>query len=357
MIVAPIIELKNISKTYKGKPPLMTDLNFHVDDKDFKVVFGLPGCGKSVLMRFIMGLEHPDKGECYLRGREIRHVNPGEHNIGYVPQSFALFPHQTVYQNIAYPLLIQKLPREQIDREVNRVAKMLAIEDLLQKKPDQTSGGQKQRIAIARGIIKYSDLYIFDDPFVGLDFKLREQLVYDLKELQQQLDATFVYTTSDSTEALQLSKSISILHDGQIIETNDPFGIYLHPQHADSMRVLGFPNANMLSGIVKNGSLNTPAFTIPGFQIPDGKAIVGIRPESFLIGPGGEDDYTFEATVTLREDLGSEEILYFDVGEANLTMMIWHYDEQEAYHLGDHITVHVARDAIRIFSEDTKMKL
>ena len=176
-----------------------------------------------------------------LRGREVSNVNPGEHNIGYVPQSFALFPHQTVYQNIAYPLKIQKRPKAEIDAEVHRVAQMLSIEDLLEKKPDQTSGGQKQRIAIARGIIKHTDLYIFDDPFVGLDFKLREQLVYDLRALRETLDTTFVYTTSDSSEALQLSKSISILHGGRMIETGDPFTLYDAPMYADSMRILGFP--------------------------------------------------------------------------------------------------------------------
>ena len=233
--MAAIIELKNLMKTYRGKQPLLQNLNLTVEDKDFKVVFGLPGCGKSVLMRMIMGLERPDAGEVFLRGREVSNVNPGEHNIGYVPQSFALFPHQTVYQNIAYPLTIQKRPKDEIDAEVHRVAKMLSIEELLVKKPEQTSGGQKQRIAIARGIIKHTDLYIFDDPFVGLDFKLREQLVYDLRDLREKLDTTFVYTTSDSSEALQLSKSISILHSGRVMETSDPFTLYDAPQCADSM--------------------------------------------------------------------------------------------------------------------------
>ncbi len=355
--MAAIIELKNLKKAYRGKEPLMDGLNFEVENKDFKVVFGLPGCGKSVLMRMIMGLELPDQGEVYLRGREVSHVNPGEHNIGYVPQSFALFPHQTVYQNIAYPLTVQKRPREEIDAEVRRVARMLSIEDLLEKKPDQTSGGQKQRIAIARGIIKHTDLYIFDDPFVGLDFKLREQLVYDLRDLQEKLDTTFVYTTSDSSEALQLSKSISILHGGRILETNDPFALYNTPQCADSMRILGFPNANMLEGTMESGTLKTDAFAVEGMGKPDGKVIVGIRPESFKLGAGGQGAFTFDAVVSLREDLGGEEIVYFDVAGLTLIMMGWHNEKTPEPTLGEKITVSVDRQDMICFDAATQIRL
>ena len=349
--------MKGIDKAYKGKPPLMKALDFSVEDKDFKVVFGLPGCGKSVLMRMIMGLEKPDAGEIWLRGENAVRANPSEHNIGYVPQSFALFPHQTVYQNIAYPLVIQKRPKDEIDGEVHRVAKMLAIEDLLAKRPDQTSGGQKQRIAIARGLIKRTDLYIFDDPFVGLDFKLREQLVYDLRDLQEAFDTTFIYTTSDSSEALQLSKTISILHDGRIIETSDPFTIYRTPQHADSMRILGFPNANMLKGTLSGGTLTTDAFRVDGMDGRDGEVLVGIRPESFFLGEGSADDFTFRATVSLREDLGSEEIIYFDVGSETLIMMGWHYDETMGPALGERVTISVPKKAIICFDAATRARL
>jgi ABC-type sugar transport system ATPase subunit len=355
--MAAIIVLKDLQKAYRGKEALMDGLNLTVENKDFKVVFGLPGCGKSVLMRMIMGLELPDQGEVYLRGREVSNANPGEHNIGYVPQSFALFPHQTVYQNIAYPLRVQKRSKAEIDAEVHRVAKMLSIEDLLGKKPDQTSGGQKQRIAIARGIIKHTDLYIFDDPFVGLDFKLREQLVYDLRDLQEKLDATFVYTTSDSSEALQLSKSISILHGGRILETNGPFDLYNTPRCADSMRSLGFPNANMLEGKIENGTLKTDAFAVEGIGKPDGNVIVGIRPESFKLGAGGEEAFTFDATVSLREDLGGEEIVYFDVASLTLIMMGWHCEKMHEPELGEKITVSVARQDIICFDAASKIKL
>lgn len=355
--MAAIVEMKGIQKSYKGKGILMQDLNFTVEDKDFKVVYGLPGCGKSVLMRLIMGLEKPDNGSISLRGHDALKASPSEHNIGYVPQSFALFPHMTVYDNIAYPLTVQKVDKAIIDAEVHRVSKMLHIEDLLPKKPDQTSGGQKQRIAIARGLIKHTDLYIFDDPFVGLDFKLREQLVYDLRDLQEAFDTTFIYTTSDSTEALQLSKTVSILHDGKIIESADPFTLYRTPQHADSMRILGFPNANMLDGKIADGKLSFGSFTVDGMGKPDGDVIVGIRPENFRMEEGGENDLTFEATVTLCEDLGSEEIIYFEAGGTKLIMMGWRYEEHASLELGQHVTISVAKDSIICFDANTKTRL
>jgi len=355
--MAAIVEMKGIQKSYKGKGILMQDLNFTVEDKDFKVVYGLPGCGKSVLMRLIMGLEKPDQGSIFLRGHDALKASPSEHNIGYVPQSFALFPHMTVYDNIAYPLTVQKRPKDEIEAEVHRVSKMLHIEDLLVKKPDQTSGGQKQRIAIARGIIKHTDLYIFDDPFVGLDFKLREQLVYDLRDLQEAFDTTFIYTTSDSTEALQLSKTVSVLHGGQIIESADPFTLYRKPQHADSMRILGFPNANMMDGKIAGGKLSVGPFTVDGLGKADGDVIVGIRPEDFRLEEGGENDLTFKARVALCEDLGSEEIIYFEVGGTTLIMMGFHYEEQAGLELGQTITVSVAKDRIVCFDANTKNRL
>lgn len=352
-----IVELRSLCKEYVQGTRIINNLDLQVQEKDFKVIFGLPGCGKSVLMRLIMGLEKPTRGSVMLRGKEIANVNPGEHNIGYVPQSFALFPHQTVYKNIAYPLMMQKMPSAQIREEVLRVAKMLAIEDQLEKKPDQTSGGQKQRIAIARGIVKKTDLYILDDPFVGLDFKLREQLVYDLKDLQERLDTTFIYTTSDSSEALQLGKSVSVLHRGRIIETNDPVSLYSCPQIADSMQLLGFPGANMLSGRIEEGTLYTNVFSFSGISGNDREVRVGIRPEHLAFGEGEDRDLQLEATVVLREDLGGEEIVYLDVNGETLTMMVWHHEERMGPELGSVVNCHVKANHVVCFDAHTQVRI
>lgn len=352
-----IVELVELGKEYAQGVPVLQDLNLQIREKDFQVIFGLPGCGKSVLMRLIMGLEQPSRGKVVLRGKEITSLNPGEQNIGYVPQSFALFPHKTVYRNIAYPLEMQRVPKAQIQEEVHRVAKMLAIEDQLDKRPDQTSGGQKQRIAIARGIIKRTDLYILDDPFVGLDFKLREQLVYDLKDLQERLDTTFVYTTSDSTEALQLGKRISVLHKGHIIESDRPIQLYQRPNIADSMQLLGFPAANMLAGRIQGGTLYTEAFTYEGMEATDREVRVGIRPEHLQVGTAPQDALVMEATVILREDLGGEEIVYLEVNGQVLTMMVWHHQEHLGPDLGSRVNIHVRREDIICFDALSQARL
>lgn len=361
--LASIVGYKNVSKIY-SKVNVLKNLNLEIEEKDFTVLFGLPSCGKSVLMRLLMGLEKPTEGEIYLRGDNTEGISAGDRNIGYVPQSFALYPHFTVYENIAYPLKLMKKPKEEIAREVDRVAEMLNIKDLLTKKPEQTSGGEKQRIAIARGIIKETDLFVLDDPFVGLDFKLREQLVYDLKELQEIMNATFIYTTSDSLEALQLAKTLAILSDGKIVGKGNPFELYDYPQHADSMRILGFPNANMIEGTISDvkgeKQLTTQLFKI-GIKINSdytGNVEVGIRPEDFsLIIPKDQDYVELSAKISLCEDLGGEGILYFDMAGSILTMMVWHYEEKNGLEIGGDIKVYIAKDKLICFNEQTKLRL
>ncbi len=353
-----IVEFKNVSKAYKDKT-VIDSLDLTVENNDFLVIFGLPGCGKSVLMRLLMGLEPQDGGEIYLREQDASGIRPGDRNIGYIPQSFALMSHLSVYDNIAYPLKLEKAPKALIAEEVERVSKMLHIEDLLLKRPDQTSGGQKQRIAIARGIIKKSDLYVFDDPLVGLDFKLREQLVDDLRSLQEVIGATFIYTTSDSLETLQLAKNVAMLDHGMIVEKADPFTLYDTPGREESMRILGFPNSNIINGSVTKGSLKTDVFSLdaPALKDHSGDVIVGVRPEHFSLNSKGGEELALDATVSLREDLGGEEIIYFDIGSTTLIMMAWHHEEKAAIDIGSKIKVYVKAGDIICFDAGSKQRL
>ena len=174
------IELRAIAKQY-GRAQILKDVDLRVEAGTFTVVFGLPACGKSVLVRLLTGLEKPGAGQILLRGTEATRIDAGGRNIGYVPQSFALYPHFSVYDNISYPLDLIKFPKPQIDRAVRQIAEQLKIDHLLSKNPGQLSGGEKQRVALARGVVKQTDIYILDDPLVGLDFKLREQMFDDLK--------------------------------------------------------------------------------------------------------------------------------------------------------------------------------
>jgi ABC-type sugar transport system ATPase subunit len=202
------IELHGVCKAYKNKP-ILHNLDLTINAGSFTVIFGGPASGKSVLLRLIMGLEKPDRGQILIRDTDAAHLLPAERNIGYIPQSFALYPHFSVYDNIAYPLTLARMDKASIKARVEDAANRLKISALLGKKPNQLSGGEKQRVAIARGIVKETEIFIFDDPLTGLDFKLREQLFDDFKRLREAMDATFVYTTSDALEALMMADEIA----------------------------------------------------------------------------------------------------------------------------------------------------
>ncbi|HEU0114741.1 MAG TPA: ABC transporter ATP-binding protein, partial [Thermomicrobiales bacterium] len=286
----------------------------------------------SVLLRLLMGLEAPDAGRIVLRGEDVTEVAAADRNIGYVPQSFALYPHLSVRDNIAYPLTLAGIGGADAEPVVQRAAAMLKIGDLLGKRPDQLSGGQKQRVAIARGIAKQTDLFVLDDPLAGLDFKLREQLVEDLHDLQTETNATFLYATSDAVEALTLADWLAVLDGGRIIDRSEPEALYRDPAHARTMALVGFPPANFVSGAIESDDgrfwCRTQTFAAPVdlSAAPPDVAVVGVRPEALALhaaGDGGRngrgDQIGFEARVVLREDLGGEEIVYLDANGAALT--------------------------------------
>lgn len=334
------VELHNLAKSY-GRKEVLRNVTLSVESGEFAVVFGLPASGKSVLVRLLTGLETPDQGSVVLRGADVTRLSAGERNIGYVPQSFALYPHFTVRQNIAYPLDLARVPKAEIEPEVQRVAGLLGIQELLDRKPDQLSGGQKQRVAIARGLIKRTDIYVLDDPLVGLDFKLRERLIDDLKRTQEMLKVTFIYTTSDAVESLMLASQIAVLDGGEIIESGAPAALYAHPQRTQTMHHVAFPQANLINGILRQQSgvqvVETPAFRA-GFVAerpgqPGGEIQIGIRPEHIRIGqPPGAGWLTHQAQVLLREDLGGEEIVYLNASGLVLTTVV-RSDDQTQQHV------------------------
>lgn len=332
-----ILELKQLSKRY-GQTTVLRDVTLAVEPGDFTVIYGTPSSGKSVLVRVLTGLEQPDGGQMLLRGQDVTNASAGQRNIGYVPQSFALYPHISVFKNIAYPLNLSGTSKAEIKPAVERVADLLGIADLLERKPDQLSGGQKQRVAIARGLVKDTEVFILDDPLVGLDFKLRERLIDDLKQTQKTLGVTFIYTTSDAVETLMLAQTIAVLHEGRIVEQGDPLQLYTAPQRAETMRYVGFPQANFVTGsVVQNGNgpmVETPLFTMPtNGSLPVGQTIsVGIRPEHInLAADAPSDTISGRAKVLLREDLGGEEIVYLDINDQQLTTVVRSDDESQAH--------------------------
>ncbi len=357
------IELSQVTKSYK-RTDVLKGADLKINEGTFTVIFGGPASGKSVLQRLIVGLEKPDSGTIYIRGQDSTRVIPSERNIGYVPQSFALYPHYTVYDNIAYPLVLAGVAKASIKPVVEEAASLLKITHLLSKKPDQLSGGEKQRVAIARGIVKKTEIFIFDDPLTGLDYKLREQLFDDFRRLRETLNATFIYTTSDPLETLMMADEIAVLTDGRIVEQGPVEEVYYKPRHARTMLTLGFPEATLLKGTLEGQGdrlcCHTRLFdffvALDDSTAYPSEVVVGVRPQHLYINEKPSDDcLTVDARVMLSEDLGGELVLYLQKGDFSFESVLPHRKD----HLlnGDDVLVSVNPEALVIFDPDTGLRL
>lgn len=314
------IRFEGVTKAYRGTLAL-DRVDLDVAPGSFTVLCGPPRSGKSVLFRLLAGLEAADAGRILFDGRDIAAVPAAERTLGYVPQSFALFPHLSVFDNIAYPLALQGVARPEIARRVAEAAELLRIAALLPKRPAQLSGGEKQRAAIARGILKNADIFILDDPLVGLDFKLRERLMDDLKEMRRTLGATFLYATSDSLEALTMAQELAVLDAGRLIQAGLAATVYLQPAHVRSAELIGFPRCNVLPGHVADERCTTAVGSIPlAGHVAPGPVLVAIRPEH--LAPSHDAGADGVGEVTLIEDLGAECVVYFTVAGQNLATLL-----------------------------------
>ena len=305
-----LIQMVGLSKAYRDTPAL-SDIDLEIEPLSFTVFCGSPGCGKSVLMRILIGLEAPDAGRIMVNGADITALPAAARSIGYVPQSFALFPHMSVFDNVAYPMTLQGVPRREIAARVDQAATMLRIGKLLRKRPSELSGGEKQRAAIARGILKNAHTFILDDPLVGLDFKLRESLMDDLKDLRAELNATFLYITSDSLEALTMAERLVVMDSGRILQSGPVEQVYGEPAVLRSAELVGFPRCNVVPGRIEAGVCTT---ALQRFDVLTDRGVdevaVMIRPESILHDRAGSAG---TGEVRLVENLGAESVVYFDV--------------------------------------------
>lgn len=351
-----LVEYQSISKAFGGNV-VLDDLSFAVDEGEFSIVFGQSLSGKSVLLRILLGLDHPDRGTVMLRGADAAGTKPGARKIGYVPQSFALFPNKTVRDNIAYTLTVQHDSRAAITEAVDRVAGLLDISELLDRMPDQLSGGQKQRVAIARGLALKTDLYVLDDPLVGLDFKLREKLIDDLRETREALDVTFLYTTADANEALALASKVGVLADGIIQEYGPPIDVYREPERFATMATLCFPPSNRMPVNLSEGQIETLWGSVPATingSVNGASTIAAlVRPERVGLrsAPNG-NSVDGEATVMLREDLGAEEIVYLESKGHRFTSLV-RADSADLAELtlGAKVQFTIPADAIVLFAD------
>ena len=256
------VTFEGVTRRFDGVD-VIHDLHLEVPDGSFTVVTGPPKSGKSVLFRTLVGLETADAGRILINGEDIAEQKAPERRVGYVPQSFALYPHMSVARNIGYPMALARAPKGDIAERVDWAAAMLAISHLLDKTPDQLSGGEKQRVAVARGLLKEADVFVFDDPLVGLDYKLRERLMDDLRELREELGKTFLYGTADSVEAMTLATRLVVLDGGRIVQEGATEEVYDEPRHPRAMELVGFPRANLLRGRIDEGVLRAGPIELP----------------------------------------------------------------------------------------------
>lgn len=316
------VELKGITKTFDKKIEALNNINFTVCDKEFVSLLGPSGCGKSTLLRIVAGLEVPDDGEVIIGGVPVNSLSPGERDIAMVFQSYALYPHMNVSDNIAVNMRIRKFPKDEIRRMVQQTSQLLGIADLLDRKPRTLSGGQRQRVALARAIVRNPKAFLLDEPLSNLDASLRETTRSELKLLLSRIGATVIYVTHDQVEAMTLSHRIVVLKDGIIQQIGTPDEIYTMPKNVFVAAFVGSPKINLLEGAIEDDKIkcNSLTFPLPYLTSKDAsnKIVVGIRPEDILVGTANG----IEANVVLIEPIGSQAIITLQMMDILLKAII-----------------------------------
>lgn len=316
------ITFKKVVKTYGNGVTVIPDLNLEIRDKEFIVLVGPSGCGKSTTLRMIAGLEEISGGELYIGDRLVNDVPPKDRDIAMVFQSYALYPHMTVYKNMAFALQLKKLPKEEIDRKVLEAAKILELEPYLKRKPKELSGGQRQRVALGRAMVRDPAVFLLDEPLSNLDAKLRTEMRSQISALHQRLQTTFVYVTHDQTEAMTMGDRIVVMKDGVIQQVDTPQNLYDHPCNQFVAGFIGSPQMNFLPVRAERGDaplliLGDAALPAAGWALEEltgEEAVLGFRPEDLHAGvlpDGAHSGAALSGPVTLAELMGSEIYVYF----------------------------------------------
>ena len=372
------IALRNVCKQFDSEHYGVKDFNLDIHDKEFVIFVGPSGCGKSTTLRIIAGLEEITDGELWIDGELSNYLEPKERGMSMVFQNYALYPNMTVYGNMAYALKIRKMPKDEIDKKVHEVAKILEIEQLLDRKPAALSGGQKQRVAIGSAIIRKPKAFLMDEPLSNLDAKLRAQMRVELVKLHKQLDTTIIYVTHDQTEAMTLGTKIVVMKDGLIQQVGAPQSIYDNPVNLFVAGFLGSPSMNFFQCTVKAEENNRTALLLDdaktvkkvyldgtrGKQIADrynGRhVILGIRPEDIYELEEAKklgienDSVDVDEPVVNREMLGAEVILYFDEQGKTLAVRL---NPENQTKVGEKVSLYFDMDKAHVFDPEAEENL
>ncbi|MCX6831996.1 MAG: ABC transporter ATP-binding protein [candidate division Zixibacteria bacterium] len=307
------VELKDIVKSFDGNP-VIPRLNLEIESGKLTVLLGPSGCGKSTLLRLIAGLEYPDEGKILVDGEDITTLESRRRNIAMVFQNYALYPHLTVRENLAFPLQVAKADKPRIDREVTATAELLGLSSMLDRYPKTLSGGERQRTAVGRAIIRDPRLFLLDEPLSNLDFQLRNQMRGEIKSLQRRLGKTMIYVTHDQTEAMTMADTLVVLEKGKIMQQGTPDEVYHRPANVFTARFIGSPPINILHGSVHEGELRLKSVSSPICRVPmpDGGYLIGIRPDDLIASP---DSTGVSMTIERVEFHGATTYLYGRLGE------------------------------------------
>ena len=365
------LSLEHITKVYPNGFEAVKDFNLEIKDKEFIIFVGPSGCGKSTTLRMIAGLEEISGGTLKIGDRVVNDVEPKDRDIAMVFQSYALYPHMTVYDNMAFSLKIRKTPKDQIDKMVHEAARILDLEKLLDRKPKALSGGQRQRVAMGRAIVRNPKVFLMDEPLSNLDAKLRVQMRTEISKLHQRLGATIIYVTHDQTEAMTLGTRIVVMKDGVVQQVDTPQNLYNEPGNLFVAGFIGSPQMNMLDAQVqvsgKEAYLqvgSTARVKLPENKAKkliekgyDGKTVVmGIRPENITDDDEAVagSDAVLEAKIEVYELLGAEVYLYFTVNGSNMTARV---NPRTQARTGDTVKFALDVDKIHVFDKETELTI
>ena len=363
------VSLKHIYKKYPGGVTAVSDFNLEIKDKEFLVLVGPSGCGKTTTLRMVAGLEEITEGELFIGDQLVNDVAPKDRKIAMVFQNYALYPHMTVFENMAFGLKLNKTPKEEIKRRVEEAARILDITHLLDRKPKALSGGQKQRVALGRAIVRNPKVFLLDEPLSNLDAKLRASMRTELTKLHQSVGTTFIYVTHDQVEAMTMATRIVVMKDGLIQQVDTPQNLYDYPVNIFVAGFIGTPQMNFINGKLEkkgedvyfnfeNLSIKLPAEKANNPDLKDyiGQEVVaGLRPEAIHDEPiqlANNPDSQLEAYVDVTELMGAEIYLYLNVGEE--TRLIARVSSRSTSRAGDTIKVAFDMSRLHIFDKDTE---
>ena len=365
------LQLKHIYKKYPGGVTAVTDFCLDIDDKEFIVLVGPSGCGKSTTLRMIAGLEEISEGELYIGGKFVNDVAPKDRDIAMVFQNYALYPHMSVFDNMAFGLKLRKTPKDEISKRVHEAAKILDIEHLLERKPKALSGGQRQRVALGRAIVRNPKVFLMDEPLSNLDAKLRVAMRTEINKLHKKLETTFIYVTHDQTEAMTMGSRIIVMKDGFVQQVDTPANLYNKPCNMFVGGFIGSPQMNFVDAVLsKNAEGVFLEFEGQTIKLPEGKAsnpaldeyigktvVLGIRPEDIYDDEAfiaAKPEATIETYVDVTEMMGAEYYLYLTVANKRFTARV---NPRTTAKMGDTIKVAFDTNKIHLFDKETELTI